>query len=282
MNGHFERRKHKRHRADTAVELIWKDESGQRRFECGRVVDCSAGGVAVACYQPLAAASSLILRAPRMGMVALAKVRNCFWRGSRYRMGIELMERAALEPSDPAAEPDYHQLLRAGVAGDARIVDQLYRALAFRYHPDNQESGNAEIFLRIGEAYRILSVSPPPRPEVRIARQSPGLAGPKGIQGHEEMRIAVLNLLYQRRLDDYLNASVSTRDIESLSGFPVDEIGFILWYLREKGAVALCDYSSDYAITAAGVDILESARQPACFTSRPSGERAATSLQSCS
>jgi DnaJ-class molecular chaperone len=33
----------------------------------------------------------------------------------------------------------------------------VYRLLASRYHPDNIETGNSEMFIRLSEAYRILS-----------------------------------------------------------------------------------------------------------------------------
>jgi len=61
-------------------------------------------------------------------------------------------------------------------------------------------------------------------------------------------------------MSDHKNASLSARELESLTGLRDDEIGFIVWYLREKGAIALNDYSSDYAICAPGVDILEAAQ----------------------
>jgi len=52
------------------------------------------------------------------------------------------------------------------------------------------------------------------------------------------------------------NAVVTAMELESLTGLPAEEVGFILWYLREKGAVNLCDGSSDYAISGTGVDML--------------------------
>jgi len=255
----IDRRRSRRERIDSAAELIWKDDAGCRRFECGRIVDFSETGAAVASPQPLAISSPLILRAPGMGFVALAQVRNCSWNRTQYRLGLLLLEKAAAQPGDSDTEPDYHdgfpEMLRAGVAGEFERVDRLYRALAFRYHPDNRETGNAEIFLRIGEAHRILAGTPAPPPESAVSR--PVFAAPIGLREQRDKRTAVLGLLYQRRTSDYQNACVSTRELESLTGLASDEVGFILWYLREKGAVTLSDYSSDYAISASGVDLLE-------------------------
>jgi curved DNA-binding protein CbpA len=40
---------------------------------------------------------------------------------------------------------------------DAETVSRVYRLLAFRYHPDNTETGNSEMFIRLSEANQILS-----------------------------------------------------------------------------------------------------------------------------
>jgi hypothetical protein len=257
-NGHTERRRQRRERTDAAVELIWKEDS-YRRFECGRILDTSRTGLGVACPQPMGVSSSLILRAPGIDVLALAKVRNCAWRRTQYHLGIEFMEKASIKPRSPDLEPDHHELLRAGMAGDAERLDRVYRAMAFRYHPDNGDTGDSEIFLRISETYRILAVAQPPQ-ELEIAR-SGGTEWQTELRGLKAKRAAVLGLLCQRRMSDYRNAYVSPGELESLTGMPSDEIGFILWYLREKGAVSGSDSSPDFAISAAGVDILESAHQ---------------------
>jgi hypothetical protein len=258
MSGHFERRRQKRESADAAAELIWKDESGQRRFECATIVDYSPGGAGVASPQPLAASSCLIVHAPGVGIVALSKVRSCAWRRTQYQLGIEFLEKAAISPQESAVEPDHHELLRAGVTGHAERVDQLYRALAFRYHPDNLDHGDSEVFLRIREAYRILSVSRPREPDLGIEKPLTGFGWQEEIRVLKDKKVAVLGILLQKRMGDYRNAVVSPTELESATGLAADEVGFILWYLREKGAVTMCDNSSEYAISAVGVDILES------------------------
>jgi curved DNA-binding protein CbpA len=211
----------------------------------------------VACPQPLGVSSCLILRAPGIDVLALSKVRNCTWRRTQYHLGIEFMEKASIQPRNPALEPDHHELLRAGMAGDTERMDRVYRTLAFRYHPDNGDSGDAEIFLRISETYRILSSSKP-RPEREIAKQD-GTDWQAALSGLKGKRAAVLGLLCQRRIADYRNAFVSPSELETVTGIPPDELGFVLWYLREKGAVTGSDSSPDYSISARGVDILESA-----------------------
>lgn len=213
--------------------------------------------------QPLEASSCLILRAPGIGAVALSQVRNSSWRRTQYHLGLEFIEKAAIQPPDPADEPDYHELLRVGVTGDADRVDRLYRALAFRYHPDNRQTGNAEVFLHITEAYRILSTAQPRHVETDLAKPFGTFRWVDEIRELNGKRGAVLGLLCQRRMSDYRNAAVSQSELESVTGLTSEELGFVLWYLREKGAVTLPENSSDYAISAAGVDFLESAYQMA-------------------
>jgi len=215
--------------------------------------------VGVACPQPLGVSSCLILRAPGIDVLALGKVRNCAWRRTQYHLGVEFMEKASIQARNPAVEPDHHELLRAGVAGDSERLDHVYRALAFRYHPDNGDSGDSEIFLRISETYRILSVSSP-RQEREIAK-SDGTDWRSALRGLKDKRAAVLGMLCERRMSDYRNAFVSPGELESVTGMTPDEIGLILWYLREKGAVTGSDSSPDFAISAKGMDILESAYQ---------------------
>jgi hypothetical protein len=267
-NGGIERRKYRRERADSAVELIWK-EDGRRRFECARSFDCSPTGVGVASPQPIDVSTYLILRAPGIGIVALSQVRNCIWSRTQYHLGIQFMEKAAAQPPNPGAEPDHHILLRAGVAGDAEGLDRLYRSLAFRYHPDNRETGNSEIFLRIKEAYRILSPSQAYRSDLGTAKPAKTIGAQMGLRELKDKRVAVLELLFQKRVNDYRNAFVSPVELQSHTGMEADEVGFILWYLREKGAVTLSDNSPDHMITAAGVDILESAQSPASASTPP-------------
>ena len=215
------------------------------------------------CPQPIGVSSYLVLRAPGLGVVALSKVRDCVWGLTQYQMGVEFLDKAAAQPRDNAAEPDHHALLRAGVAGDLAGLDRLYRGLALRYHPDNCDTGNAEIFLRIKEAYRILAPSQPNQEDQEIAKPLKTIGLQAQLRGLKDKRLEVLGLLCQRRVTDYRNAYISPGELESLTGMAANEIGFILWYLQNKGAVTLSDNTPGYTITAGGVDLLESSQNPA-------------------
>src|SRR5579871_2218309 len=58
---------------------------------------------------------------------------------------------------DDNKELDYYQLLQVNRDAHATIIRYSYRFLAAMYHPDNAETGNADKFRIISEAWRTLS-----------------------------------------------------------------------------------------------------------------------------
>jgi curved DNA-binding protein CbpA len=67
---------------------------------------------------------------------------------------------------------DCYEAMQLSPRADAETISRVYRLLAARYHPDNRETGNSEKFIRLSEAYQILS-----NPEKR-ARYDAGYRGP--------------------------------------------------------------------------------------------------------
>ena len=218
------------------------------------MVNLSATGVAVECPEPATPSSTLVVIAPALEVAALAQVRHCVWVRTQYRFGLQFLTSPGQGAAEVALTTGCQELLNSGVAGDMQTFESLYRTLAFRYHPDNQDTGNPEAFLRIREIYRILSSSQSTRtPET--AAEAPGNAVAVRLPG-EKRHLSVLRLLFERRLQDCHNAGVSQCDIEAATGLPGNEVHFILWYLREKGAITAGD-SLSYAISAAGVDLFD-------------------------
>jgi hypothetical protein len=263
---YIERRRHRRERADAEAELIWKEEAGAPSYESGRIVDFSKVGAGIDLPQPLPVSSCAILMVPKFRIIVLAQVRNCFWHRSQYRLGLEFLESLDNESGEAVRDSPCRELVQAGIAGDPDRLERLYRSLAFRYHPDNAETGDRDVFLRVKETYRILS-SPArgENPELGVARRA-DTAGAAEVRELGDKRNLVLRLLLQRRMTDYQNAYMSAAELESLTGLPGHEIGFILWYLREKSAVLTADYSTDCAISAEGVDLLERSGREAAQT----------------
>src|SRR5258708_1734609 len=57
----------------------------------------------------------------------------------------------------PDDTSDYYDVLQISATADPEMVHRVYRLLAQRFHPDNRETGDADHFLLIQEAYKILS-----------------------------------------------------------------------------------------------------------------------------
>jgi curved DNA-binding protein CbpA len=161
--------------------------------------------------------------------------------------------------------PDYYEFLQISPAAEADTIHRVYRFLAGRYHPDNQETGDAARFFLLKQAYEVLS-SPERRAAYDAGRQtiqpvplSTWIDFMDNMEGELNRRLAILAVLYfQRRTSPYA-PEVSFRDIETRLGFPRDYLEFTAWYLRTKGYITRAD-NSDFVITAEGVDFVETQR----------------------
>lgn len=251
-----------RNPADCDVELTWKSEQGEKLFGQCRAIDVTENGVAVECPEAVPLMASVIIWAPKFHVAALGQVRHCTWQGSMYVLGLRFLARTTMEPSDPYAA-DHYELLRLGPGAGAETIERVYRKLARRFHPDNPETGDAEAFLRIAEAHRVLS-DPRRRSDYdreRIAARS----NPRfqfrsaeffsGVLGEQNRRLAILCLLYRKRTSNYESPGLSLHDLEQMTGCTQGELGFSIWYNCEKGYARATD--RDYCLTAEGVDFVE-------------------------
>ena len=265
LNGKFDpnQRSISRRPTDCVVELTWKSEAGEKLYEQCRAVDLSESGVAVECPESIPLSANLILWAPAFEVAALAQVRHCTWRGSTYLLGLHFLARTTTVQNDPCA-PDHYEILRLSPRADQETIERVFRTLAFRFHPDNQTTGDAETFLRINDAYRVLS-HPRRRAvydgEREISRATPRfhLRSPEffnGMVGEQNRRLATLCLLYRKRTSNYEYPGISLLELEQLTGCTREELGFSFWYLCEKGLCRVSD-GSEYSLTAEGVDFVE-------------------------
>jgi curved DNA-binding protein len=160
---------------------------------------------------------------------------------------------------------NYYDLLQINPKAEIETIERVYRILASRYHPDNQQTGDAERFRLLTDAYQLLK-DPVKRKEYdRQFEVSP--AGPlpiflgkeftDGIDSEAKIRIGVLCLLYSKRRANPDYAALSLLDMENIMAFPRERLLFALWYLRAKRYV-LQDDRSSFIIAAEGVDYLES------------------------
>jgi curved DNA-binding protein CbpA len=162
---------------------------------------------------------------------------------------------------------DYYEFLQISPNADAETVHRVYRFLAARLHPDNNETGHEENFRLLKAAYDVLS-DPQRRAEFDAARartQAPPEPLAASIdfmdvmEGELNRRLAVLAVLYYRRRTNPTYPEVPLSEIEERMGFPRDYLDFTLWYLQKKGYVTKAD-NAQYTLSVDGVDFVETQR----------------------
>jgi curved DNA-binding protein len=163
--------------------------------------------------------------------------------------------------------PDYYEFLQISPNADSETIHRVYRFLAARLHPDNPQSGDAEMFHRLKTAYDVLA-TPEGRAEYDAnRRREPVHAIPwstsidvmDSLDGERNRRLAVLAVLYYRRRTNPSMPEVPLSEIELRMGFPRDYLDFTTWYLVKKGYVLRAD-NSEFTLTADGVDFVETQR----------------------
>jgi curved DNA-binding protein CbpA len=160
---------------------------------------------------------------------------------------------------------DYYELMQISPNAESVTIQRVYRMLAARYHPDNPETGDTEKFVKLEEAYRILS-----DPAQRAAYDS--RCGQRhsqplpifelkefvtGIDSEANRRLGALCLLYNRRRSAPDHPGLSLLDLEARMALPREHLEFTVWYLREKNLARRDDSSSEILITSEGVDFVE-------------------------
>lgn len=159
---------------------------------------------------------------------------------------------------------DFYELLQISPNAELETIQRVYKMLATRYHPDNPETGDADRFVTLRRAFEILS--DPVQRESYDALYQENKVHPislfetkdfsLGIDGESNRRMGILCLLYKRRRSDTDNPGISILELESTMSCAREHLMFTLWYLKEQDCVRQ-DENSDYVITGAGVDYVE-------------------------
>src|ERR1043165_7815928 len=68
---------------------------------------------------------------------------------------------------------DYYEVLQVSTSSEPETINRVYRMLAQRYHPDNQQTGDERRFREILEAYTVLS-DPERRARYDVVHQQRG------------------------------------------------------------------------------------------------------------
>ncbi len=257
-----------------------KDGLGRSRWITADTIDRTPGGIGISLMSPLQIGSVIPIRgkfAEDQGDILLrANVRWCLEASiGIFRAGLEFVDESGSKQAPPnatAAGPsddlDYYEILQLSPNADNDTVHRVYRILAQRYHPDNQETGNNEWFVRLSEAHAVLG-DPERRASYDVQhRQTKQLrwkifdqaAATVGQAAEVNKRRGILGLLYAKAVHDPERSALNIHDFEELLGCPREHLETALWYLKGKGYIQRSD-SGRFTITIPGFDHLEA--QPA-------------------
>lgn len=157
--------------------------------------------------------------------------------------------------------PDHYEVLQLSPRADQTTIQQVFRHLAKRYHPDNQESGDAERFKQVMDAFEVLS-DPARRAKYDARYQDLREAhwrifdqesAGNDVVADRRLRDALLSILYTARRNDPERPGLGVIELERLLGCPEQHMRFHLWYLKQNGWIERTE-SGTYAVTASGVD----------------------------
>jgi curved DNA-binding protein CbpA len=161
---------------------------------------------------------------------------------------------------------DYYEILQVSPNAEQDTIQRVYRLLAQRFHPDNQQTGSSERFRLVHEAYEVLN-DPERRAQYdvnyhqirqdRLNLVSEGQKVGNDFELEQYTRLTVLQALYTQRKVNPQHPGIFDLDFENLTGTSREHLEFTFWYLMQKGLVKRGD-DSRLVITGAGVDFLES------------------------
>ncbi len=160
------RRERRKPAGSSVIHVETKDGLGDSRYVIANLVDVIGGGCGLALMTMLQPGSTVVLRG-RFGEnhtldYLKAGVKWCVQKtDGTFRVGLEFLDHCSTftldEEHTERISPDCYEVMQLSPNADADTVSRVYRMLAFRYHPDNAETGNSEMFIRLSEAHQILS-----------------------------------------------------------------------------------------------------------------------------
>jgi hypothetical protein len=262
----MEKRRQPRKRApETQPEL--SVQCGSERFSA-KIVDYSEGGFGLEIRRSLEVGAQIRLKGSLTqgntlraiefdGVVRWLVPRP----NGRYLCGVANGKSSAIAFN--SADPDYYEVLQLSHNADPDTIHRIFRVLAQRFHPDNQETGDTEHFRVLARAYEILS---DPLKRASYDAKRPQLqqrwkifdsaSAATGIEAERRKRHGILHLLYMRRVNEPRDPAMSLHDFEQMLGCPREHLEFTLWFLKENAWLARSD-NGRFTITAQGVDKAE-------------------------
>ncbi len=160
---------------------------------------------------------------------------------------------------------DYYEVLQVNPSADPETIDRVYRLLAQRFHPDNQQTGDENRFRTLLEAYTVLrdpekraryDVVHEQRRQERWRLVSTGAQSENDFEMEQVVRLTVLEVLYTQRRLEPTNPGIFWREFERLTSRPLEHLEFTIWFLMQKNFVTRDD-NSRLALTVEGAEYLE-------------------------
>ena len=162
---------------------------------------------------------------------------------------------------------DYYEALQISPNADPDTIQRVFRLLAQRFHPDNKDTGDADRFRTLHDAYSVLSV-PEKRAQYDVHHQAlrqerwrftSTVTGASDFEIEQQLRCTILEILYARRRAEPGSPAFSSFELSDLTGQPREHLEFTIWYLGQKKFVTRDDQAR-LTITADGVDYVEQNR----------------------
>jgi curved DNA-binding protein CbpA len=154
---------------------------------------------------------------------------------------------------------DFYEILEISPNANSETIERIFRYLALRYHPDNQDTGDLSRFSEIVEAHDTLK-DPVKRAQYDIQHKDHSgsrwklaeeASNTKGMDVVIQDRL--LSILYVKLRQDINDPGIGYAELELLSGCPREYLEFHLWYLKAKGWIGRLE-NGMLAITVEGVD----------------------------
>ena len=162
---------------------------------------------------------------------------------------------------------DFYDLLQLSSNADTETIERIFRHLAKKLHPDHSDQTNNDQFIKIVEAYEVLS-----DPETRAGYDAryqdywnrkwklASVASDMSEIGDDKVaRERILSLLYVQRRRTMKSPGLGETEMSRLLNTSLELAEFHLWHIKPKGWVKRLE-TGHLEITALGVDQAEQSR----------------------
>src|SRR5579871_746404 len=140
---------------------------------------------------------------------------------------------------------DYYEMLRVSPNADLEIIESAYEILECRYQPGNQETGNAQDFASLNEAYQVLRDPEGRASYDRRRRETSHFAwntfeqsqAAQAVDDERRKRQGILSLLYRKRVSRPELVGMTLNEFEDQLGMPAEKLEFAFWLLKESQCI---------------------------------------------